>query len=885
MKMQPKVNPQAYPQKRRTQKSELGWDVFCSSHAQQILISSELPARVHEALIKRPPELKTTGYQLITPETRPDILNQGELMLWPMGDVPIVRPGKKTTGDFFRCQFEHPHGNLYQGDSLAWLKTLPEASVNLVFADPPYNLGKAEWDTFESHSVYVDWCVEWIREVSRILTPTGTFYVCGFSEILADIKCHVAPFFKGCRWLIWHYKNKANLGNDWGRSHESIVHFRKSATTRLNVDDIRIPYGAHTLKYPSHPQAETSAYGRGAKGKHDNWTPHPGGAKPKDVFDIPTTCNGMGEKTPHPTQKPEELLRKLVLASSQEGERVLDPFSGSGTTLVVAEQLNRHWLGCDLSEEYNDWAIERIRNVPRRTLEEWIQLDRNTAARRESIREWDSPEDAAKAETAKPSSTASIDQRRRAVSSLTSDATKAQLGQFMTPSRIAQYLASLFDEQQGGDCHLLDPGAGIGSLTNAFLDNTSLCFSRVSVAACEIDARLAADLAQTLGAVQAEIVQADFVETAVNWLQFEPQKRFTHVIMNPPYRKIASSSAARLLLRQVDIETVNLYSAFVALSIKLLKKGGQLVAIVPRSFCNGPYYRPFRKLILSECAIAHIHLFGSRKSAFKDDKVLQENVVIKLIKEAGQRTVDISLSTDDSFADYEMHTHAFSRIVAPDDLEVFINIPTTEDQNRLDALSGANCALEDVGISVSTGPVVDFRVKDHLRQNPEPGTVPLLYPTHCAMNGCAWPKTNGKKPNALAVDEQTRKSLFPLGFYCVVKRFSSKEEKRRITASVVAPGTFKGHAALAFENHLNVFHEAKAGIPEALAYGLAVYLNTSFVDNFFRRFNGHTQVNATDLRQLRYPSRETLVRIGKWAMQQKDLTQVCMNDHVQEVLA
>ena len=164
------------------------------------------------------------------------------------------------------------------------------------------------------------------------------------------------------------------------------MHFRKSATTRLNVDDIRIPYGAHTLKYPSHPQAETSAYGRGAKGRHDNWTPHPDGAKPKDVFDIPTTCNGMGEKTPHPTQKPEELLRRLVLASSREGDCVLDPFSGSGTTLVVAEQLNRRWLGCDLSKEYNEWAIERIRKVPKRSIKEWIEFDRMTAERRESIR-------------------------------------------------------------------------------------------------------------------------------------------------------------------------------------------------------------------------------------------------------------------------------------------------------------------------------------------------------------------------------------------------------------------------------------------------------------------------------------------------------------------
>ena len=149
---------------------------------------------------------------------------------------------------------------------------------------------------------------------------------------------------------------------------------------------MRIPYGAHTLKYPSHPQAETSAYGKGTKKKHNNWTPNPKGAKPKDVIEIPTTCNGMDEKTPHPTQKPEELIRKFVLASSQEGDLIIDPFSGSGTTVVVAEQLNRYWMGCDLNLEYNDWATKRIENVRRMTKEEWLAFDRKNAERRVSIR-------------------------------------------------------------------------------------------------------------------------------------------------------------------------------------------------------------------------------------------------------------------------------------------------------------------------------------------------------------------------------------------------------------------------------------------------------------------------------------------------------------------
>jgi len=289
-----------------------------------------------------------------------------------------------STRQEFQLQYKHPNGQLYQGDSIAWLLSVESESVDLIFADPPYNLNKAEWDSFESQEDYIDWSLQWIRQAARVLKPTGSLYVCGFSETLADLKHPASQYFKGCRWLVWHYKNKANLGHDWGRSHESIIHFRKSAAVKLNIDDVRIPYGTHTLKYPSHPQADSSLYSNGQK--RDRWLPHPKGAKPKDVIDIPTTCNGMGETTPHPTQKPEELVRKFVLASSQPGDLVIDPFSGSGTTVVVAEQLGRRWMGCDLNAEYHQWAIARLETVRRMTAAEWIAFDRSNAQRRESIR-------------------------------------------------------------------------------------------------------------------------------------------------------------------------------------------------------------------------------------------------------------------------------------------------------------------------------------------------------------------------------------------------------------------------------------------------------------------------------------------------------------------
>lgn len=299
--------------------------------------------------------------------------------------VGRVCSNQESEVDIPRPYYEHPHGMLWVGDCVAWMDSIRPGSVDLIFADPPYNIGKADWDKFESHDEYIAWSLRWIEAAARALKPTGSLYVCGFSEILADLRRPAAQFFSACKWLVWYYKNKANLGNNWGRSHESILHFRKGEAVELYVDDIRIPYGRHTLKYPLHPQAESSQYGNGVS-PSEAWKPHPGGAKPKDVFEIPVTSNGMKEKTPHPTQKPEELLRRIVLASSREGDLVVDPFAGSGTTLVCAEQLRRKWQGCELNSTYCSWAVIRLESIPQRSVSEWIEFDRETARRRESIR-------------------------------------------------------------------------------------------------------------------------------------------------------------------------------------------------------------------------------------------------------------------------------------------------------------------------------------------------------------------------------------------------------------------------------------------------------------------------------------------------------------------
>ncbi len=484
---------------------------------------------------------------------------------------------------------------------------------------------------------------------------------------------------------------------------------------------------------------------------------------------------------------------------------------------------------------------------------------------------------------------AAIDYNRLKVSAGIDLTVKSQLGQFMTPAKTAMFMSSLFTEGGNLSCRLLDPGAGIGSLSAAFIErwlSGELKFQTLSLTAYELDKGMLHELWRTmqfysdLDNFKSEICPGDFIECAVNLIQFTLVTNFTHAILNPPYKKINSASTHRKLLRQVGIETVNLYSAFMALTLELLMQNGQMVAIVPRSFCNGPYYRPFREFLLKRAAICHMHLFASRNKAFKDDNVLQENLIIKLVKGVRQGKVTVSTSADDNFADYAESLYDFNEIVRPDDTEKCIHVPTSATQNEIEALSVVRHTLDELNIKVSTGPVVDFRLKEFLREKPEKGSVPLLYSNHFAGNNIEWPKLGGKKPNAIICNDHTRKWLYPNGYYCVVRRFSSKEERRRIVASVVRPEAFPGSSELGFENHLNVFHTDRHGLPEAVANGLSMFLNSTLVDAYFRRFNGHTQVNATDLRILKYPSLEILTALGNWAVEQPELTQTVIDSKI-----
>lgn len=473
-----------------------------------------------------------------------------------------------------------------------------------------------------------------------------------------------------------------------------------------------------------------------------------------------------------------------------------------------------------------------------------------------------------------------VDGRRFEATNCLDPEGRSSFGQFLTPMPTARLMASMI-ERKGGTIHVLDAGAGIGTLAAAAVEelcNRSPIPDHVHVVAYEVDPELLPYLNETLRRCRAfcdgrgvtfsfEVRACDFIADVANRLRgglFEHPEApsFDVVIQNPPYRKIATSSDSRVLTESFGPEVVNLYAAFLSASVRLLKEGGELVAITPRSFCNGPYFKPFRLFFLENMRLTRFHLFDSRNKAFKEDAVLQETLITHAKRTDSQGEYRVKITTSNGpEGDILQREAPIGEVIHAGDSQAFIHLVADQAQAETAArVATFRASLNELGISVSTGRVVDFRVKEHLRDVPVANSVPLIYPGNLSKGGVQWPKSI-RKPQAIALNSKTEKQLNPTGTYVLVKRFSSKEEKRRVTAAIVS-SDLNPCDRIAFENHLNYFHEKGRGLDSALAKGLALFLNSTLVDDHFRQFNGHTQVNATDLRSLRYPNREELVRLG-----------------------
>ncbi|CAA9357808.1 MAG: Modification methylase PstI [uncultured Gemmatimonadetes bacterium] len=460
-------------------------------------------------------------------------------------------------------------------------------------------------------------------------------------------------------------------------------------------------------------------------------------------------------------------------------------------------------------------------------------------------------------------------------------------GQYMTPYEVAELMAGLINIT-ADEIRILEPGAGIGSLIAAAVEFFAAkptpprvikvtAYEREPILAMhlEITLRQCAIYAKAAGIhFESQLIRGDFIKRASRTLDVKrpeykaPDEHYNLILTNPPYRKLRSDSLHARLLRRQSISATNLYTAFVSLAIRLARPGAEIIALIPRSFCNGPFFRGFRKLLLRDTAICRLHVFESRSSVFKADSVLQENVILKAVRSADQGDVVVSCANGSPGSISSEESMHKSLLIWEDDPGEFIHIVLgAEDKSLIALMRRLPTTLADLGVEVSTGRVVDFRALDHLRRLASPHTAPLIYPGDLVAGHVVWPHQT-RKPNSVALNEVTKKKLLlPSGNYVLVKRFTAKEERRRVVAAVYNPDLVLGAESpwVGFENHLNYYHSAGAGISAQLAYGLMAYLNTSLVDRYSRLYSGHTQVNVTDLRSLRYPTLAQLLTLGSVA--------------------
>ena len=253
---------------------------------------------------------------------------------------------------------------VHRGDCLDLLARMPDASVHLAFADPPFNIGY-DYDAYDDRlaaDVYLKWSRQWMGEVARVLRPDGTFWLAIGDEYAAELKVTATRELGfTCRsWVVWYYTFGVHCKYKFARSHAHLFQFVKNPELfTFNTDAIRVP-SARELVYGDKRACPTGRL------PDDTWILRPqdlpeGFATDGDTWYFPRVCGTFKERSGwHGCQMPEQLLGRIIRASSHEDDVVLDPFGGSGTTLAVAKKLGRRFIGLELSEQYAKRIDDRL---------------------------------------------------------------------------------------------------------------------------------------------------------------------------------------------------------------------------------------------------------------------------------------------------------------------------------------------------------------------------------------------------------------------------------------------------------------------------------------------------------------------------------------------
>lgn len=445
-----------------------------------------------------------------------------------------------------------------------------------------------------------------------------------------------------------------------------------------------------------------------------------------------------------------------------------------------------------------------------------------------------------------------------------------RLGQFITPAPIARLMArhAVAGRDWGGrSVRLLDPAAGSGVLAAALVEAalaSSAPPARIELLLCELDASMlpllricARDIGSLCSALGVEFecrVQVeDFLRSG---LARSRQATVDAVIANPPYFKLSGADDRARFFTDTVHGQPNIYALFMASCAELLRPDGAFCFITPRSWTNGAYFRALRSHLLGRLAVDGLHLFDSREAHFQADAVLQEALIVWAT--SGRSQAPVAVSSSHGAGDLNAQNPRLWRAAqvlgaAP---EFMVAIPDFQSEHQL---ARAHLRLRDLGLKVSTGPVVGFRAAAHLRAQAGPGTVPMLWMPHVRRMHIDWPRRH--RAEHIDANDASAWMLLPNQPMVVLRRFSPKEDARRITAAAYVGGLPGERIGL--ENHLNVIHPVAEPMSVAAAQGLAAYLNSLPVDRYLRRVLGSTQVNAIELRNLPVPDLGTLERIGR----------------------
>lgn len=474
---------------------------------------------------------------------------------------------------------------------------------------------------------------------------------------------------------------------------------------------------------------------------------------------------------------------------------------------------------------------------------------------------------------------------------------RKQNGQFLTPAPVARFMARQLGPICSGD-RILDPAIGSGVLICALIEKLIeekqtceiwLDGYEIDPALCQVAREVLEQAARRAAKhdiiLHVSIYEEDFIlknkSTFQPYLllaeksnQIDLTTTYNHIIANPPYFKLNSNDPrVKAVAGQVKGHT-NIYTLFLALALKSLVPQGKACFIVPRSFCSGVYFASFRQNFINDALPLSIHLFDSRQNTFQDAAVLQENIIFTFSRysrtsklENSPRYVDISTSKDI----HDLKNSSFGRQITLEQFlgkrhgTLFFRLPTNElDEEIVNTVDKWAGSLKQYGLEVSTGPVVAFRAKNWLTNNDavaQKQAVPLLWMHNVTRQNIKWPVTNGNKPQGISLSSDARSLLVPVTNYVLLRRFSAKEEPRRLIAAPFLAEQFD-YQWVGLENHLNYIYKRRGALEPVEVLGLSAFFNSAIIDRYFRIVNGNTQVNATELRALPLPPLKLIKQIG-----------------------